>query len=159
LEAAGHIGSEHTRRVDVPAGLQPTRQTWVHLVEVLRGGAGLLRQVQATAELHDAAIQIIQECTQARADRKVHAHVPALHRVAQWRAVALTEELENIQRGVVAGRLDIADDLLEGLHGLRRDDELVLQEALRTVAAVPLTDDVQRLVELREVLYLVPRRR
>ena len=59
----------------------------------------------------------------------------------------------------MAGALDIADDLLERLHGLRGNDELVLQKALGTVAAVPLTNEIERLVELRQVLDLVLRRR
>lgn len=80
---------------------------------------------------------------------EVHTHVPARHRVGQRGLVARAEQLEHIQRRVVAGLLHVADDLLERLHGIHRNHELVLQEALGTVAAVPLADEIQRLVELR----------
>ena len=53
------------------------------------------------------------------------------------------------------GALDIPDDLLERFHRFAGHDELVLQEALGTVATVPLTDQVKRLVELRQILHLV----
>ena len=55
----------------------------------------------------------------------------------------------------MTGALDVADNLLERLHGLAGNNKLVLQEAAGTVAAVPLANQVQRLVELREVLHLV----
>ena len=53
------------------------------------------------------------------------------------------------------GALNVADNLFEGLDGFAGDHKLVLQEALGAVPAVPLADEVERLVELRQVLHLV----
>ena len=53
------------------------------------------------------------------------------------------------------GALNIADNLFERFDGFARHHKLVLQEALGAVPAVPLADEVERLVELRQVLHLV----
>ena len=50
--------------------------------------------------------------------------------------------------------LDIADDALEFVHRVDGHHELVLQESLGPVGTVPLTDEVERMVELRQVLHL-----
>src|SRR5699024_11439966 len=71
----------------------------IHGVEILRGGAGFLSQVQTAAEFHDALIQIIQEFTQTWTDGEVHADVPAWHRVAQRRFVAWAKRSEERRVG------------------------------------------------------------
>jgi len=50
--------------------------------------------------------------------------------------------------------LDVDDDGLELLDRLGRHHELVLEEAGRSVGPVPLSEHVQRVVELRQVLDL-----
>ena len=52
----------------------------------------------------------------------------------------------------MTGSLDVDDDRLELLDGFGRHDELVLQESGWAVGPVPLTEHVQRVVELRQVL-------
>ena len=54
----------------------------------------------------------------------------------------------------MAGALDVDDDALELIDRGGRDNELVLQEACGPVGAVPLTEHVQRVVELRQILDL-----
>src|SRR2546430_3260547 len=80
--------------------------------------------------------------------------MPASHRKAQWRLVCRAEHLEHIKCRVVSARLDIADDLLELLDRRQRNQELVLAESGGPVSAVPFADQIQRVIELREVLDL-----
>ena len=54
----------------------------------------------------------------------------------------------------MARTLDVDDDRLELLDRLGRHHELVLQEPRRTVGPVPLSEHVERVVELRQVLDL-----
>ena len=141
--------------VDRVAGLQPAVELGVHFVEVFRGGAGFLSEVEAATEFHDAFVEFVEECAKAGFDGEVHADVPAGHREGQGGLIAFAEQLEHVEGRVVAAALDIADDFLEGFHCFARDDELVLEEALGAVAAVPFTNEVEGLIELREVLHLV----
>ena len=87
-------------------------------------------------------------------DREVHADVPAGNREAQRRLVARAEQLEHVEERVVPGALDVDDDPLELLDRLGRHHELVLHEPGRAVGAVPLTEHVERVIELRQVLDL-----
>src|SRR5690606_13642022 len=87
---------------------------------------------------------------------EVEADVPAGHRETQRGLVALAEVLEYVEERVVPAALDVDEDLLELRDGLRRHHELVLQETLRTVGAVPLAEHVQRVVEGGQVLRLLP---
>ena len=54
----------------------------------------------------------------------------------------------------MTGSLDVDDDRLELLDGFGRHDKLVLQESGWAVGPVPLTEHVQWVVELRQVLNL-----
>ena len=69
--------------------------------------------------------------------------------------VAFAEQFEHVEGGVVPGFLNVVDDFFERVDGFAWYHELVLQEAVGAVAAVPLTDEVEGLVELGEVLDLV----
>ena len=74
------------------------------------------------------------------------------HREAQRRLVALAEQLEHVEERVVPDAWMSPMICLNSLDGLRRHHELVLQETVGAVAAVPLTEHVERVVELRQVL-------
>ncbi|MPM11013.1 hypothetical protein SDC9_57351 [bioreactor metagenome] len=154
LEAPAHVGHEQPVRVDPAPGGDPRLDPRVHPVEALCAGARVLGRVEPAAELHHPGVEGVQEGVQPASDREVDADVPAPHRVAERCAVALTEQLEHVQEGVVPGPLDVADDALELLDRCRRDDELVLQETLGAVRPVPLPEQVEGVVELREVLHL-----
>ena len=54
----------------------------------------------------------------------------------------------------MARLLDVEQDLLELLDGLRRHHELVLTETRRAVSTVPFPEHVERVIKLRQVLHL-----
>ena len=119
-------------------------------------GARVLGGVEPTADLEDPRVESGEELVRARRliGKSTQTFQPAIGKHSGARLPS-PNSLKTLRNEIVTGRADVADDRLELLHRGRRNDELVLQEARRTVGPVPLAEQVERVVEAGQVLDLV----
>ena len=141
-------------RIGVATHRDPLVDTRIHGVEGFGGGARVLGGIQPSAELQHPAVEFGDEGTESGLDRKVDADIPSRDGEAQRGLVARAEQLEDVEECVEAGALDVDDDRLELVDGFHRNHELVLQEAGRAVGTVPLSEHIERVIKLRQVLDL-----
>src|SRR5690606_10795786 len=151
-EPAGLVGHEHAVRVHGVADLAPLLEPRIHLGERLRRQAGVLGQIEPATHAQHPLVQLGAPPVQPVLDREVDGDRPARHRERQRRSVALAEAFEHVEERHVAGLGDGPHDRAQLVLLAERHDELVLQEAVRAVGAVPLPEQIQRVVELRQVL-------
>src|SRR5699024_4997607 len=84
-------------------------------------------------------------------DGEVQTNQPAAVRVGQRSGIAVPHGFEDVQRGIVPRTCDCPDDPAEVLVGLWRSAELVLEEPPGTVPTVPSPDEIEHVVEGRDV--------
>src|SRR5699024_999340 len=97
-------------------------------------------------------VQLAAEACQTVLDGEVQADQPPAVRVGQRRRIALPHGFDDVQRGMMSGSRDAAQNAVEMVQCVRWDTELVLQEPPPTVGTVPAADEVQRVVEGGNVL-------
>ena len=136
-------------RSDRPAADgQEVVEPGVHLAERRQRQPGVLGQVAPAAGRHDLSSSALQSrsrpCSMGRSTVRVQ---PGIGKDS-GAGVPGTEPLEHVEAGQVAGGDDHLHAPPERLGLVEGHDELVLQEAVRTVDPVPLGHDVQRVEEL-----------
>src|SRR6476661_8840072 len=154
LQTSGHVRCEGAVGIDLAAHRDPLVDAWVHGVEHLGGGAIVLGGVEPATELEHSLVQSVQQFVEPGPDREVDAYIPTGDGKAQRRLISGAEELEHVEERHVAAGLNVDQDLLELVHRFDGYHELVLPESVRPVRPVPLSDHVERVIELRQVLDL-----
>ena len=66
LQTSGHVGGEDAVGIDLAAHRDPLVDAWVHGVEDLGGGAGVLGGVEPAAELEHAPVEVVEELVEPR---------------------------------------------------------------------------------------------
>ncbi len=120
--------------------------------KVAGASARVLRQVDASACSEHLRVQLVEHPAEPfGTNRQIERERPARHREGERAGVGGSEALEHRQERGEALAAEPLDHRADGRRLLEGHDELVLEESLRAVEAVPLGDAVEGVEETGHV--------
>src|SRR5680860_313577 len=159
-ESAGEVGAHDPRRVHLLAHCAPFVESRVHGREQCRAKARVLGEVDGASGLDDEVVEAVEQSRQLGiADRDVERERPAFARERQRCRVRRAEALQHREERCRSGRAEVLERDANGLTRRERNLELVLEEAARSVHAIPTRDAVEGMPKRRNRLQAVVRHR